>query len=79
VLTELPRPAHLVYRRLLRPRYEAQRRWQPARSSSHRLSPQGSQARVDQVVPSTAPDRRRKRIRAGTLCRDRGRDHAVYR
>jgi hemerythrin-like domain-containing protein len=30
VLTELPRPAHLVYRRLLRPRYEAQRRWQPA-------------------------------------------------
>jgi hypothetical protein len=30
VLAELPRPAHLVYRRLLRPRYEAQRRWQPA-------------------------------------------------
>jgi Hemerythrin HHE cation binding domain len=30
VLTELPRPAHLVYRRILRPRYEAQRRWQPA-------------------------------------------------
>ena len=28
VLAELPRPAHLVYRRLLRPRYEAQRRWQ---------------------------------------------------
>jgi hypothetical protein len=30
VLAELPRPAHLVYRRLLRPRYQAQRRWQPA-------------------------------------------------
>ena len=30
VLAELPRPAHLVYRRVLRPRYEAQRRWQPA-------------------------------------------------
>jgi hypothetical protein len=30
VMTELPRPAHLVYRRLLRPRYDAQRRWQPA-------------------------------------------------
>jgi hypothetical protein len=30
VLSELPRPAHLVYRRLLRPRYQAQRRWQPA-------------------------------------------------
>jgi Hemerythrin HHE cation binding domain len=30
VLAELPRPAHLVYRRLLRPGYEAQRRWQPA-------------------------------------------------
>jgi hypothetical protein len=30
VMAELPRPAHLVYRRLLRPRYEAQRRWQPA-------------------------------------------------
>jgi hemerythrin-like domain-containing protein len=30
VLAELPRPAHLVYRRLLRPRYEAQRLWQPA-------------------------------------------------
>jgi hemerythrin-like domain-containing protein len=30
VLTELPRPAHLVYRRVLRPQYEAQRRWQPA-------------------------------------------------
>jgi hypothetical protein len=30
VLTELPRPAHLVYRRLLRPQYQAQRRWQPA-------------------------------------------------
>jgi hypothetical protein len=30
VLGELPRPAHLVYRRLLRPRYQAQRRWQPA-------------------------------------------------
>jgi hypothetical protein len=29
VLAELPRPAHLVYRRLLRPRYQAQRRWQP--------------------------------------------------
>jgi hemerythrin-like domain-containing protein len=30
VVTELPRPAHLVYRWLLRPRYVAQRRWQPA-------------------------------------------------
>jgi hemerythrin-like domain-containing protein len=30
VLAELPRPAHLVYRRLLRPRYQAQRRWLPA-------------------------------------------------
>jgi hypothetical protein len=30
VLTELPRPAHLVYRFILRPRYAAQRRWQPA-------------------------------------------------
>ena len=30
VLAELPRPAHLVYRRVLRPRYQAQRRWQPA-------------------------------------------------
>jgi len=30
VMTELPRPAHLVYRWLLRPRYVAQRRWQPA-------------------------------------------------
>ena len=30
VLGELPRPAHLVYRRLLRPRDEAQPRWQPA-------------------------------------------------
>jgi hypothetical protein len=30
VWSELPRPAHLVYRFVLRPRYEAQRRWQPA-------------------------------------------------
>jgi hypothetical protein len=30
VLTELPRPARLVYRWLLRPRYATQRRWQPA-------------------------------------------------
>jgi hypothetical protein len=30
VMAELPRPAHLVYRRLLRPRYVAQRPWQPA-------------------------------------------------
>jgi iron-sulfur cluster repair protein YtfE (RIC family) len=30
VMTELPRPAHLVYRFILRPRYLAQRRWQPA-------------------------------------------------
>jgi iron-sulfur cluster repair protein YtfE (RIC family) len=30
VLAELPRPAHLVYRFILRPRYAAQRRWQPA-------------------------------------------------
>jgi iron-sulfur cluster repair protein YtfE (RIC family) len=30
VMAELPRPAHLVYRFILRPRYLAQRRWQPA-------------------------------------------------
>src|SRR6266545_584725 len=30
VMIELPRPAHLVYRWLLRPRYVAQRRWPPA-------------------------------------------------
>jgi hemerythrin-like domain-containing protein len=30
VMTELPRPAHLVYRWVLRPRYVAERRWQPA-------------------------------------------------
>ena len=30
VLIELPRPAHLAYRWFLRPRYVAQRRWQPA-------------------------------------------------
>jgi hypothetical protein len=29
VMAELPRPAHLVYRFILRPRYLAQRRWQP--------------------------------------------------
>jgi Hemerythrin HHE cation binding domain len=29
VLAELPRPAHLAYRLVLRPRYDAQRRWQP--------------------------------------------------
>ena len=28
VLTELPPPARLVYRRILRPRYQAQHRWQ---------------------------------------------------
>jgi hypothetical protein len=28
VLTEMPPPARLVYRRILRPRYEAQHRWQ---------------------------------------------------
>lgn len=28
VLTEMPRPARLVYRRVLRPRYDAQHRWQ---------------------------------------------------
>lgn len=28
VLTELPRPARVVYRRVLRPRYQAQHRWQ---------------------------------------------------
>jgi len=33
VLTELPRPARLLYRMVLRPRYEAQRRW--------RVSPPG--------------------------------------
>ena len=30
VLRELPRPAHVVYRRVLRPRYDAQQRWQPS-------------------------------------------------
>ncbi len=30
VLSELPRPARLVYRVILRPRYAARRRWQPA-------------------------------------------------
>jgi hypothetical protein len=30
VMTELPRPAHLVYRFVLRPRYAARQRWQPA-------------------------------------------------
>ncbi len=30
VMAELPRPAHLVYRLILRPRYLAKRRWQPA-------------------------------------------------
>jgi Hemerythrin HHE cation binding domain len=30
VMAELPRPAHLVYRWVLRPRYDAQQRWQPA-------------------------------------------------
>jgi hemerythrin-like domain-containing protein len=29
VMAELPRPAHLVYRWILRPRYDAQRRWWP--------------------------------------------------
>lgn len=29
VMAELPRPAHLVYRWILRPRYVAQQRWQP--------------------------------------------------
>jgi len=29
VLAELPRPAHLVYRWILRPRYDAQRPWEP--------------------------------------------------
>jgi len=28
VLTEMPPPARLVYRRVLRPRYDAQHRWQ---------------------------------------------------
>jgi len=28
VLTEMPPPARLVYRRILKPRYEAQHRWQ---------------------------------------------------
>src|SRR6266566_3502479 len=31
VLTEIPPPARLVYRRVLRPRYEAQHRWQISR------------------------------------------------
>ena len=30
IMAELPRPAHLVYRWFLRPRYDAERRWQPA-------------------------------------------------
>jgi hypothetical protein len=30
VMTELPRPAQLVYRWVLRPGYDARRRWQPA-------------------------------------------------
>jgi hemerythrin-like domain-containing protein len=30
VMAELPRPAHLVYRWVLQPRYHAQQRWQPA-------------------------------------------------
>jgi iron-sulfur cluster repair protein YtfE (RIC family) len=30
VMAELPRPARLVYRRVLRPRYDARQRWQPA-------------------------------------------------
>ena len=33
VLTEMPPPARLVYRRVLRPRYDAQRRWQIPRSA----------------------------------------------
>jgi hemerythrin-like domain-containing protein len=32
VLVELPPPARLVYRRVLRPRYQAQHRWQTSRS-----------------------------------------------
>ena len=32
VLAELPPPARLVYRRVLRPRYEAEHRWQLSRS-----------------------------------------------
>ena len=32
VLAEMPPPARLVYRRVLRPRYEAQHRWQISRS-----------------------------------------------
>jgi iron-sulfur cluster repair protein YtfE (RIC family) len=30
VMAELPRPAQVVYRRVLRPRYDARQRWQPA-------------------------------------------------
>jgi iron-sulfur cluster repair protein YtfE (RIC family) len=30
VMAELPRPAHLVYRWVLQPRYDAPQRWQPA-------------------------------------------------
>jgi hypothetical protein len=29
VMAELPRPAHLVYRWVLEPRYAAQQPWQP--------------------------------------------------
>ncbi len=35
VLAELPRPAHLVYRWAIRPRYEAEHRWQADPSTQH--------------------------------------------
>ncbi len=34
VLTEMPPPARLVYRRVLKPRYDAQHRWQIPRPAS---------------------------------------------
>jgi iron-sulfur cluster repair protein YtfE (RIC family) len=40
VLTEMPPPARLIYRRVLRPRYDAQHRWQipdPPRKNQSRL------------------------------------------
>jgi Hemerythrin HHE cation binding domain len=45
VLAELPRPAHLVYRWLLRPRYVAQQRWQPVSPATDRSAAQGMPGR----------------------------------
>lgn len=41
VMAELPRPAHLVYRWILRPRYVAQQRWQPVSPATDRPPHQG--------------------------------------